>query len=246
MGCASPGRCTSRIRSRTARSSRSESGSKPGERHRTRGAGAGARDPELSDGVLQTFAVPPMLGRWLSQADQKPGSPPTVVLTYGYWQRHFGGDRSGDRTQADGGRQASENCRRDAERVSIPEFERRLNRADRLRSKPKRACPAFAFPEGIGRLKPGVTVNLSQRRYRTPHSDLERLWPFGSVAGSAMRGKSRRRFALCKDIVGNVSSLLWVVMGTIGVVMYADRLRQRRELTAGAGGCSPAELRDSS
>src|SRR5262249_26221752 len=48
----------------------------------------------VSDGALQALGFPPILGRWLSQADQTPGGPARVVLSYGYWQRRFGGDHS--------------------------------------------------------------------------------------------------------------------------------------------------------
>src|SRR4029450_11101247 len=48
----------------------------------------------VSGGTLQALGVHPKLGRWLSQADQKPGAPQTVMLGYGYWQRRFGGDPS--------------------------------------------------------------------------------------------------------------------------------------------------------
>src|SRR5205085_1166943 len=47
---------------------------------------------EVSDGVLQALDVPPTLGRWLSQTDQVPRGPERVMLSYGYWQRRFGGD----------------------------------------------------------------------------------------------------------------------------------------------------------
>src|SRR5882724_2575870 len=50
------------------------------------------RSVYVSDGVLQTIAVPPALGRWFSQADQIPRGPERVMLSYGYWQRRFGGD----------------------------------------------------------------------------------------------------------------------------------------------------------
>ena len=45
-------------------------------------------------GVLDAVGVKPLLGRWFSQADDTPGSAETVMLTYGYWQRRFGGDTS--------------------------------------------------------------------------------------------------------------------------------------------------------
>src|SRR5258707_6775772 len=52
------------------------------------------RAVDLDDGVLQALAVPPALGRWFSQADQIPRGPERVMLSYGYWQRRFGGDRT--------------------------------------------------------------------------------------------------------------------------------------------------------
>ena len=50
----------------------------------------------ISDGVLQTLSVPPVLGRWLSAGDQIPTAPrpENLMLSYGYWQRRFGGSRS--------------------------------------------------------------------------------------------------------------------------------------------------------
>ncbi|HEX7159578.1 MAG TPA: permease prefix domain 1-containing protein, partial [Edaphobacter sp.] len=46
----------------------------------------------ISDGVLQTLGVPPVAGRWLTAADQDPRGAQRVMLSYGYWQRRFGGD----------------------------------------------------------------------------------------------------------------------------------------------------------
>jgi cell division protein FtsX len=52
------------------------------------------RTVSVSDGVLQALGVPPFAGRWLLRADQTPVGQETVLLSYGYWQRRFGGDRS--------------------------------------------------------------------------------------------------------------------------------------------------------
>ena len=48
----------------------------------------------ITDGVLQALSVPPLLGRWLLPADQNPHGSKAVMLSYGYWERRFGGDRS--------------------------------------------------------------------------------------------------------------------------------------------------------
>ena len=34
----------------------------------------------------------PALGRWFTAEDDTPDAPDTAILTYGYWQRKFGGD----------------------------------------------------------------------------------------------------------------------------------------------------------
>src|SRR5262249_43964280 len=45
-------------------------------------------------GTLQALGIQPAVGRWFSQADDTPGTAETVMLTYGYWQRRFGGSPS--------------------------------------------------------------------------------------------------------------------------------------------------------
>src|SRR5262249_15146453 len=48
----------------------------------------------VTDGLLSVLGAAPIVGRSFTQSDDQPGSPDTVMLTYGYWQRKFGGDRS--------------------------------------------------------------------------------------------------------------------------------------------------------
>src|SRR5262249_41202131 len=44
-------------------------------------------------GTLQALGVQPALGRLFTQEDDTPGSPENyTILSYGYWQRRFGGD----------------------------------------------------------------------------------------------------------------------------------------------------------
>ena len=48
----------------------------------------------VSGDYFRTLGVGPALGRVLIPADDEPGAPAVVVLTYGYWQRQFGADPS--------------------------------------------------------------------------------------------------------------------------------------------------------
>ena len=70
----------------------------------------GDGDPEriealaVSHSTLPVLRVQPIRGRLFTRDDDTPGSPLRVVLTYGYWQRRFGGanDVIGRPLQIDG------------------------------------------------------------------------------------------------------------------------------------------------
>jgi predicted permease len=79
----------------------------------------------------------------------------------------------------------------------------------------------FSF-EGIARLKPGVTVEQA-------NADVARMLPIWLTTWPAPLGLDKKVFEnagfapalrpLKQDIVGNITDVLWVLMGTIGVVL---------------------------
>jgi predicted permease len=172
----------------------------------------------VSDGVLQALNVRPVLGRWLLQADQKPGAPETVILSYGYWQRRFGGDKSiigrGIRVES-----------RPREIVGVMPRGFKIANADSDLIVPlafdrsKVSLPGFGF-QGIARLKPGRTIAEANR-------DLKRLlpvwmdsWPFQGNHHIYESWKITPALRPLKQkVIGGVGNVLWVVMGTIGIVM---------------------------
>ncbi|MGH7653027.1 MAG: ABC transporter permease [Gemmatimonadaceae bacterium] len=53
-----------------------------------------ARAAEITASIFSTLNARAAFGRLIGPDDDKPGAPPVVVLSYEYWQRHFGSDRS--------------------------------------------------------------------------------------------------------------------------------------------------------
>ncbi len=174
----------------------------------------------VTGGVLEALSVPPALGRWLGPADQAPAGQQTVILGYGYWQRRFGGDRSviGRTLRIDS---------RPHEIVGVMPRGFKVVNADADLILPVRfdrskvILAGFGF-QGIARLKPGVTIAAA-------NADVARMVPiwmnsWSNGPGAHSRGYETWRITpalrpLKQEVVGNVGSILWLVMGTIGIVM---------------------------
>ncbi len=170
-------------------------------------------------GTLQALGIQPILGRWFSQADDTPGSPETVILTYGYWQRRFGGDRSviGRTMAIDGtphsviGVMPADFSFRNSPELILPQ------RFDRN----KIFLGNFSY-QGIARLKPGVT-------FQQANADIARMlgiwlnaWPTPPGFSKALFENARfgpKLQPLKQEVVGDIGTLLWVLMGTIGLVL---------------------------
>jgi len=91
MACRSPHQCTLRSTSRTGPFNRW--GIWAAQRSNVTGL---ARPEEVKTvlrhrRIIETLGVAPLTGRALTPADQVPNGPKTVMLSYGYWQRRFGG-----------------------------------------------------------------------------------------------------------------------------------------------------------
>jgi putative ABC transport system permease protein len=52
------------------------------------------RSAQVSAEFFPLLGVRPALGRFFDADDDKPGAPPTLILSWGQWKRRFGGDRS--------------------------------------------------------------------------------------------------------------------------------------------------------
>ena len=187
----------------------------------------GAGEPEhvtgmdVTDGTLPLLGVKPVLGRLFTRRDDSASAPKTIILSYNYWQKKFGGSNSvvGRTLNVDG-----------TSREIIGVLPRNFQFLDNYnaalflpmqldRSKVK--LGNFSF-RGLARLKPGVTLTQA-------NTDMNRLLPIAVHSFPAPDGFSTAIFekvkisanlhTLKKDVVGDVGNVLWVLMGSIVVVL---------------------------
>jgi predicted permease len=178
------------------------------------------RAVNVSDGVLQALAVPPALGRWFSQADQIPNGPERVMLSYGYWQRRFGGDRAvvGRNVLVDSRSREIIGVMPQGFRFLDTDFDLIVPLAF---ERGKLILAGFGY-HGIARLKPGVAIAEA-------NADMARMLPIWMDSWSNGPGTNPHIYETWKitptirplkqEVLGNVSEVLWVVMATIGLVM---------------------------
>lgn len=175
---------------------------------------------DVTYGILQALNVQPILGRWFSQADDTPGTPETVMLTYGYWQRRFGGSPSAV------GRTFTVDSKPRTVIGVMPRDFRFLNaKADVILplrfERNKEFLGNFSY-QGIARLKAGITLQQA-------NADVARMLGIWLKAWPAPPGLSRALFEnarlgpkvqpLKQEVVGDIGGTLWVLMGTIGLVL---------------------------
>ncbi len=174
----------------------------------------------VTDGVLEALEVPPAVGRWLSHEDQVPNGPERVMLNYGYWQRKFGGDRTvvGRNILVDSRPREIVGVLPRGFRIVDGDFDVLLPlQFDRA----KEILAGFGF-QGIARLKPGVTIAQA-------NADMARMLPIWMDTFTNGPGSNPHIYESWKitpalrplkdEVLGNVSDTLWVVMGTIALVM---------------------------
>jgi predicted permease len=176
---------------------------------------------DVTDGALPLLGVKPTVGRLFTRHDDTAGAPATVMLSYAYWQHKFGGSPSaiGRTLTVDG---------KPREVIGVlPRGFQFLDRKDDALFLPmqwdrgKIKLGNFSY-RGLARLKPGVTMQQAS-------TDMARLLPIAIRSFPAPDGFSPALFEkahiqpnfrpLKQDVVGDVGNVLWVLMGSIVMVL---------------------------
>jgi predicted permease len=142
----------------------------------------------------------------------------TVILSEAYWQRRFGSDPKvlGRTIMVNG---------KSREIVGVLSKELRFLRFQPDLYLPFQFDPAEVFMgnfsyQGIARLKPGVGIGEA-------NADVARMIPLGAEKyprGLTLQMLKEARFdanvvPLKEDVVGDVGNVLWILLGTVGLVL---------------------------
>ena len=163
----------------------------------------------VSPEFFRVFAVEPIVGRFFTAEEVKPGSGGALIISHAYWQSHFGGDprmlgqtlRIFDRTRPIIG-------------VLPPGFHFPAMTDLWLPvdppGTPNRAGQNFL---AAGRLKPGVALERAQAEMTSIARRLEQQYP------QSNKGRSVAVARMRDEMVGDVRLTLYLLLGAVSVVL---------------------------
>ena len=165
----------------------------------------------VSAGFFETLGVAPMLGRVFTPEEDQPGRTNVVVLTYRFWQEHFGSnpDIVGHDVTMDGQNFLVEGVMPASFR--FPEFAQMwtpLGWTDR-----ERAVRGEHHSVVIARLKSGVDLQQAQAEMNTISRRLEELYPVDNKGWGAVV------VPLQQDLASDVRPALLVLLGAVAFVL---------------------------
>jgi len=171
---------------------------------------------EVTGSLIDLLGISPFLGRGFTAEEEEPGSPRPVILSYGYWRSRFGGDPDVlERTIRVEGVESPI--------IGVLPPNVRIQDSDPsflvpVRLDPDQGVGSWNF-EGIARLAPGFSPSSAS-------AELSALTPLACelYPGIALDELERRGFGtvatpLKAEVVGDTGKVLWVVFGTVALVL---------------------------
>ncbi|HSK63328.1 MAG TPA: ABC transporter permease [Pyrinomonadaceae bacterium] len=168
--------------------------------------------PRVSANFFNVLGVEPIVGRTFEAGEDQQNGPRVTVLSYGFWQRRFGGDPGVlGKTLTINGQSFN------VIGVLPADFQFALRAADVwLPYQPTQNQLTFRFMHGtnvIGRLKPGVDAAQAQSDLSVIASRIEQ------EHNQSHAGTTVRIIPLQEEVIGNVRPILMVLLAAVGFVL---------------------------
>ncbi|HEV8204650.1 MAG TPA: ABC transporter permease [Pyrinomonadaceae bacterium] len=178
----------------------------------------GTGDPERLEGqrvstdLFPLFGVEPQIGRVFAAAEDQPGNERVVLLSYGLWQRRFGGDAGivGKTLQLNGAgytvvgvMPARFQFPTPDDEVWVPIAFTQEDAANRNRH----------YLRVVGRLKPGFSLAQAQADMSTIATRLQQQYPETNTDLGAVITP------LHEHLVGDIRPALLILLGAVGLVL---------------------------
>jgi putative ABC transport system permease protein len=190
---------------------------------------------QVTGNLFSTLQTPALIGRTLTEPDDQPGAPGSVVLSYSLWQNEFSGDTSvlGKTIFLDGGPYSVVG-------VMPPDFH--FPRRD------TQLWTTFRFQEdaykerdnnyiiGIGRLKPGVTLQHARTEMEMIASRVTQQYPEGNEGVStnviSLRDElSKQSRLLLITLCGAALCMLIITCANLANLLLVRSLARQKELS---------------
>lgn len=168
----------------------------------------------MSANAMQMLGVEAAAGRVLAPDDDNPNNPRVVMLSFGLWQRRFGGSNEalGKTLTLNGDSYAIVGVL--PPRFVIPNAETEIMVPLKMDQDPRRNQRGSNFLRLVARLKPGVTPAQAEADLAAVTNRLRDLYPDdnGNIA-------SPRVLRLQDEVVGSYREGLWLILGAVVVVL---------------------------
>ncbi|HVH85868.1 MAG TPA: ABC transporter permease [Terriglobales bacterium] len=165
----------------------------------------------VTSDIFPVLGVRPILGRTLTPDEDQPGHDHEVVLSYGVWQRRFGGSKDvlGRTVEFNGEAYAIIGVMPAGFRFAFPSW---ATRADVWGPLPLNASDRVINSKRIfARMKPGVSLNQARAEMATITARLEKQFPGTNkdVVVSPLK----------EQVIGDLRPALLVLLGAVGFVL---------------------------
>src|SRR6266481_5600423 len=169
---------------------------------------------QISAELFSTLRISPVQGRAFRPDEDRPGAAPVAIISYGLWQRDFGGEPSaiGKSLVYDGKPYivvgiAPAGFQLDGEADVFTPLEPRQNTDPRMQNRGAR------FLRVMGRLQPGFGLAEGRAELALTARHLAEEYPKSNT------GLTMIAYPLQKEVVGDVGSTLWLLLCAVGLVL---------------------------